>query len=163
MPKQIVFPIVVFLHDLFTAVWIGGLITLGVTVLPAARKTLGMGPQTKDLLDTIQKRLSVLVYVCIVGLILTGLLMANRSAAFQGLFSFGNTYSALLSVKHILVIAMVIVALARSLFLGRQQGAAAQKEQKFKAILLYLNIILGVVVLLLSGFCAAFSAGPPVG
>ena len=163
MPKQIVFPIVVFLHDLFTAIWIGGLITLGVTVLPAAQKTLGMGPQAKKLLDTIQKRLSVLVYICIVGLALTGLLMANRSAAFQGLFSFANTYSALLSVKHILVIVMVVVALTRSLFLGRQEGASAQKQQKLKAGLLYLNIVLGVVVLLLSGFCTAFSAGPPVG
>jgi len=38
-----VFAIVTFLHDLFTAVWIGGVITLGITVLPSAKKVLGNG------------------------------------------------------------------------------------------------------------------------
>ena len=86
--KTIVFALVTFLHDLFTAVWIGGLITLGLSVIPTAKKVLGKGPQTKKFVDAIQKRLSVLVYVSIVGLLLTGLLQANRSPAFQGLFNF---------------------------------------------------------------------------
>jgi uncharacterized membrane protein len=119
MPRQIVFAIVTFLHDLFTVVWIGGLITLGATVLPAIRKTLGKGPQMKQLVDSIQKRLSVMVYVSIVGLILTGILLSNRSPAFEGLFHFGNTYSAVLTIKHILVLAMIGLTLYRSLILGR--------------------------------------------
>ncbi len=163
MPKQIVFAIVVFLHDLFTAVWIGGLITLGATVLPSVQKVLGKGPQTKQLMDTIQKRLSVLVYVSIVGLVLTGLLQANRSPAFQGLFSFSNTYSMLLSLKHILVLAMIAVALIRSLALGSRSGPPKPSQEKLKVALLFLNIALGIGVLLLSGFGAALSAGPPPG
>ena len=161
MPQQIVFAIVVFLHDLFTAVWIGGLITLGVTVLPSVKKVLGMGPQTKQLMDTIQKRLSVLVYVSIVGLVLTGLLQANRSPAFQGLFSFGSTYSTVLSLKHILVLAMIAVALIRSLVLGRRSGPSTPAQEKLKVGLLFLNIALGIGVLLLSGFASSLSAGPP--
>ncbi len=39
--KTIVFALITFLHDLFTAVWIGGLITLGLTVLPSVKKSLG--------------------------------------------------------------------------------------------------------------------------
>ena len=39
--KQIVFALVTFLHDLFTAVWIGGLVTLALSVLPSARAVLG--------------------------------------------------------------------------------------------------------------------------
>jgi putative copper export protein len=162
MPKQTVFALVTFLHDLFTAVWIGGLITLGITVLPAARQVLGMGPQTKKLMDAIQKRLSVLVYVSIVGLILTGVLQARRSPAFQGLFSFGNTYSTVLALKHILVVVMVGVALYRSLVLGRQSGPSTPSQEKLSGVLLYLNILLGIAVLLLSGFSAAFGATPPV-
>ena len=107
MPNQAVFAIVVFLHDLFTAVWIGGLITLGIVVLPSAKKVLGMGPETMKLMNAIQKRLSVLVYVSIVGLVLTGAVLANRSSAFQGLFMFGSTYSVVLSLKHILVLVMI--------------------------------------------------------
>jgi len=159
--KEIVFAFVIFLHNLFTTVWVGGLITLGVIVLPSARKVLGMGPETKKLMDAIQKRLSVLVYVSIVGLVLTGILMANRSPAFQGLFSFGNTYSTVLTFKHILVLAMVAIALFRSLALGRRKGPASPKQEKTKAMLLFLNIALGIAVLLLSGFSAALSAGPP--
>jgi putative copper export protein len=38
--QTIVFALVTFLHDLFTAVWIGGLITLGFTVMPSTKKVL---------------------------------------------------------------------------------------------------------------------------
>lgn len=160
MPKQTVFAIVTFLHDLFTAVWIGGLITLGITVMPSVQKVLGRGKQTLELMDTIQKRISVLVYVSIVGLLLTGLLLSNNSTAFQGLFSFGSTYSTVLSLKHILVLAMIAVALVRSLVLGRRSGAPTPTKGKLKVWLLFLNIALGIGVLLLSGFSAALSAGP---
>lgn len=159
--RQIVFALVTFLHNLCTAVWIGGLITLGVTILPSARKVLGVGPQTKELMDTIQRRLSVLVYVSIVVLVLTGLLMTNRSPASQGLFSFGNAYSTVLTLKHILVLVMIIVALFRSLVLDRWSGLSNQAREKLKAGLLFFNIVLGIVVLLVSSFSAALSAGPP--
>lgn len=160
MPKQIVFAIVTFLHDLFTVIWVGGLITLGVVVLPSARKVLGMGPDTKKLMDVIQRRLSVMVYISIAGLLATGLLLSNRSPAFQGLFRFGNAYSFVLAFKHLLVLLMVGVALLRSLALRRVSGPA---QERLKAALLFLNIALGVLVLILSGFSAAFSSGgvPP--
>jgi len=163
MPQQIVFAIVIFLHDLFTAIWIGGLITLGVTVLPSVKKVLERGPQMKQLMDTIQKRMSVLVYVSIVGLLLTGLLQANRSPAFQGLFSLGSTYSMVLSLKHILVLAMIAVALIRSLALGARSGPPKPSQEKLKIGLLILNIALGIGVLLLSAFGASLAAGPPPG
>ncbi len=156
--KTIVFALVTFLHDLFTAVWIGGLITLGLTVMPSAKKVLGKGPETKKLMDAIQKRHSVLIYVSLAGLVLTGLLQANRTSAFLGLLSFGNTYSAVLAVKHILVLAMIAIALYRSLAL-RQTSTPAQ--EKLKATLLILNIVFGVSILLLSGFVTALSSSIP--
>ena len=159
MPTQtIVFAMVTFLHDLFTAVWIGGLITLGLTVMPSIKKMLGKGPETKKLMDTIQKRQSVLTYVSLVGLVLTGLLQANRTSEFLGLFSLGNTYSAVLAVKHILVIAMIVIALYRSLVLSK---ATTHAQEKLKAALLILNIIFGVSVLLLSGLATAISSSIP--
>jgi len=156
--QTIVFALVTFLHDLFTAVWIGGLITLGLTVMPSVKKVMGKGPQTKKLMDAIQKRHSLWVYVSLVGLVLTGLLQANRSPAFQGLFSFGNAYSAVLAIKHILVLAMIAIALYRSLALG---STSTPSQEKLKATLMILNIIFGVSILLLSGFTAALSSGIP--
>jgi uncharacterized membrane protein len=161
LPRQIVFALVTFLHNLFTVVWIGGMIVLAAAVLPSARQVLGMSPETKKLMDAIQKRLSKLVYVCIVGLLVTGFLLARRSPAFQGLFSFGNTYSAVLTIKHILTAAIIGVALYRSLALGGGAGPSLPAQEKRKMSLLLLNVVFGIVVLLLSGFSAALASPPP--
>ena len=158
--KQVIFALVIFFHDLFTAVWVGGLITLGMTVLPSARKVLGMGPQTQKLVDAIQSRLSTLVYVSIVGLWVTGVLLSRRALAYQGLFSFANAYSTALSLKHIAVLLMVAVALLRSSALSRL-NLSPPSRNKLGASLLMLNIVLGIAVLSLSGFSAALSAGTP--
>ena len=156
MPNNTIFiALITFLHDLFTAIWIGGLITLGLTVMPSAKKLFGKGPETKKLMDAIQKRHSVWVYVSIAGLILTGILQSRGNPAFLGPFSFGNAYSSVLAIKHIMVIAMVAIALYRSLILGRAGGEPA--KAKLKAALLLLNIILGVAILLASGFNAALA------
>ena len=160
MPKQIVFAAMTFLHDLATAIWIGGLITLGLTVLPTVRHTLGLGPQTRQLMDAIQRRLRVFIYISIVVLIVTGIVMSNRVAAYQGLFSFANAYSTTLSIKHVLVILMVVVALLRSVAVDRLRLEGPARE-RLSAALLMLNIVLGVLVLLASGYSAALSAGLP--
>ena len=146
--------LITFLHDLFTAIWIGGLITFGLTVMPSAKKIFGKGPETKKLMDAIQKRHSVWVYVSIAGLVLTGILQARGSPAFQGLFSFGNAYSTVLAIKHILVITMIAIALYRSV-LGRAGVKPEPAKEKLKASLLIINIVLGVAILLASGFNAA--------
>jgi copper resistance protein D len=154
--KDIVFALVVFLHDLFTAVWIGGLLTLTLSVLPSAKAVLGTGPQTKSLMKAIQQRLSILVYASIIGLIVTGVLQANQSDEFNGLFAVDNDYSLVLTLKHVLVIAMIIITLTRSLGLNRLNLAAPAKE-KLSIRLLFANLALGVGVFLLSGFSAALA------
>jgi putative copper export protein len=159
-PQQVVFAVVTFLHDLFTAVWVGGLIALGIAVLPAARTALGMGPQTKKMMDAIQRRLSVLVYVSIVGLVVTGILLSNRAPAFEGLFRFRTPYAAVLGLKHILVVTMMAIALYRSLALGRGR-AAGPSQQRLSGALLMINMVLGIGVLLLTGFSVALASGPP--
>lgn len=157
--KMIVFSLVTFLHDLFTVVWVGGLITLGIVVFPSARDVLGMGPQTKQLMNAIKNRLSVLIYISIVGLFLTGILKANGNPEFQGLFSFSNPYSTALTLKHILVLIMIAVALYRSLVLSRRSATSTPAQEKQSARLIMLNIILGVAVLLINGFVVALSSG----
>ena len=110
-------------------------------------------------MEAIQKRMSVLVYVSIVGLWLTGVLLSRRSPAFQGLFQFGNPYATVLAFKHLLVLLMVAVALLRSLALRR---ASDPTQERLKAGLLFLNIALGILVLILSGFSTALSSGGPL-
>jgi putative copper export protein len=158
MPNPALPIAVVFLHNLFTTVWVGGLIALGTVVLPVTSKTLGRGTKTKELIDKIQDRLSVLVYVSMVGLLGTGMLLAKRVPQFEGLFSFANGYSTVLAIKHVLVIIMIVTALLRR-FALKQRGEKLQpKHRKFGVTLLYFNIAVGILVLLLSGMSVVLSS-----
>lgn len=144
-----------FLHNLFTAVWVGGLLMLTLTIVPAAKQMFGSNPQAKNMVNAISKRHSVWVYVSIAGLILTGILQARLAPGFQGLMQFSNLYSAVLSIKHILAAAMVAIALYRSLVLVPRQAAATPAQNRLSLALLFTNTALGVVVLFLSGLSAA--------
>ncbi|NLE75706.1 MAG: hypothetical protein GX605_02995 [Chloroflexi bacterium] len=164
MPNNVLLSgLVTFFHDLFTAIWIGGLFCLAGMVLPAARQVLGMGPQAKQLMEALQRRLSVAVYVSIVGLGVTGLLLARREPAFAGLFRLDNTYTALLSAKHLLMLLMMAIAVLRSRALRPKGANAGPQVERLKGALLFLNLVLGVLVLLLSGLAAAVSSAGTIG
>lgn len=106
--------------------------------------------------------------------------MSRRSPLFQGVLTWGNPYSAILALRHLLVILMVAVALVRSLAFGRvtappvgQPGAAANgpvhtagsakpalasARDRVSVRLLLVNIVLGIGVLLLSAMASALVA-----
>lgn len=158
MTLQILLPVLVaFLHDLFTAIWIGGLIVLGITVLPALKK---QKQHYNELSKNIQKRLNSLVLISIMGLWITGMLLANRSTAFTGLFNTSNTYSLAMAVKHGLVIIMTILALIRTRLVVRTKKVPESSTEKRGAVILVCNIILGIAVLLLSAYTATIANLP---
>jgi len=103
----------------------------------------------------------LVLFAPIVGLLVTGLLQARRNPAFEGLFAFGTAYSLALSLKHILVLAMIGITLYRSLVLGRGQPLTPAQE-RLNGRLLLTNAILGGIVLLFSGIITALSTGAPV-
>ncbi len=151
---------VLFLHNLFTVVWVGGLIVLGAVILPVTSKTLGKGAKTKELIDKIQNRLSVFVYISMLSLLGTGMLLASRAPQFEG-FSFANSYSTVLAIKHIVVILMVGIALCRRIAL-KQKGDKPQPRRRQAGLgLLYANVFLGIVVLLLSAMSVVLASQVP--
>jgi putative copper export protein len=160
--KLIVFVLVSFFHDVFTAIWIGGLIVSGFVFMPVVKEVLGAGPQTKKIMTAFQKKQSVWVYTSIIGLIITGLMMSNRSPSFQHLFAFSNPYSIALSIKHILILIMIGISLYRTLVLGKKQGPSSPAQERLNAQLLFANIILALLVLLASGFVTALAKPLPM-
>ena len=57
MPENIVlFAIITFLHDLATVVWIGGLFSLTILVIPGIQTVIGKSSQTGEILNSIQRR-----------------------------------------------------------------------------------------------------------
>jgi len=155
MANLLVLGLVKFLHDLFTATWIGGLFTLAIVVLPSIKNTMGMNPESKKLIMAIRKRLNGIVWVSIIGLLVTGILLSNSSPLFGGLFAIADEYNILLTIKHIVIALMVIIVIVRGHVLSRLTNTPPQKIEKISKVLMMLNLVFGIVVLLLSGFTAA--------
>ena len=159
MPQQIVFGIISALHDLFTAMWIGGLLTTALSFMPVFKESRDKIKGLVVLLDGYQRKLANYVLISIVGLWITGLLLSKQSPAYSGFMNFSTTSNALLSIKHILIFVMIIIGLYRRFVLGRKLKSFSEQQQKTYGILLMVNALLGVVVLFLSGIGASFSQG----
>ncbi|EKD88967.1 MAG: hypothetical protein ACD_34C00252G0003 [uncultured bacterium] len=155
--QTLVFAFVTFLHDLFTVIWMGGLIVTVISYLPSLKKALGPGPQVKKVMSAFQNRQSIWVYISMGGLILTGLLLSNRNPEFDSLFGFGNAYTVALSIKHILVILMIGITLYRSLILSRPQAVMTPEKEQLSFKLLIINVFLAVAVLFSSGLVSALA------
>ena len=149
MSAPIQFILINTLHELFTVIWIGGLIILLIAILPSFRKQ--QTPQNKSLLDSIQKRLNIAVLVSIIGLWLTGIAMSNYNTTFEGFLSFTNTYTMIIAIKHIFVIIMTLIAVIRTLTIVRSKRI----PEKTGLLLVIVNVIMGIIVLFLSAYSAA--------
>ena len=155
--KTLGYAFVIFLHDLFTVVWMGGLIVTVIATIPALKEVLSPGPTTKKVMAAFQARQRVWVYISMAGLVITGLLLGRRSAEFSGLFSFINLYSIVLSIKHILVILMIGLTLYRSILLDPNRKGLTIPKEKWSFKILLINAGLAVAVLMLSAMTAAIS------
>jgi len=155
MPKTIIFGTMKAFHDVFTALWIGGLLTTALTFMPVFRKHSSPQNPQKGLLISYQNRLSTVALISIVGLWITGMFLGRQSPAYLGFMNFSTTYQALLSVKHIIIFVMIVIALVRRFVLGKKIDNFNPQQKKIYAGLLLANTIMGVVVLFLSGFGAA--------
>lgn len=154
-PQMIVFGLVNALHDLFTVIWIGGLITTALVVMPAFKKTLKPKDQQNTFLSAYQKKLSTLVFISIIGLWVTGVLLTRRSGQISGFLNFSNPYAMLISIKHIITLVMIAIALIRRFGPGRKLSNMTPEKMKLYIGLLITNVVLGISVLILSGLAAA--------
>ncbi len=151
--------IVLFLHNLFTAVWIGGLFMLALTVIPAIRGRIKTsedgGPvKTMELFSEITSRHRKWVFISIAGLFITGLMLGKAGSNGSGFMSFSTQYDVLASIKHIATFFMVIAAAARLLIVSGKIGQNKSPKRKQGIPLIYVNFVLGIVVLLLSAMMA---------
>ena len=74
MPQPIMMSVVRFLHNLFSALWIGGILTLAIVILPGIRKNPKVSAPMV-VADIIQDRLSIVAFISLAGLAITGILL----------------------------------------------------------------------------------------
>lgn len=141
-----------FLHNFFTVVWIGGLIFIIFTLLPTLKQSFQKDPKSKEFMKNITIKHSLFVYISIVGLFVTGVLLGKSNPAYLGFMSFGNAYTILASVKHILTFIMVAISVFRSVAFGRKAANLSPNQNKMGMLLIFINLILGIVILALSSY-----------
>lgn len=147
----IVSTLINFLHELFTVIWIGGMLLLVLVIMPILKKQFEED-KFNQINKMIKKRLSIFTYVAIVVLMVTGLLLTNQSALTTRFLSFEGSYATLLSIKHILFILLALIAIFRSAILDKIKGIEKESKHKIAKILLLLNVIFAIAVLFLSSY-----------
>lgn len=150
---MIIQTVIDFLHVLATVSWIGGMIYINAVLMPSLS---ALGPESRGtLMQAAAKRFAIVSWSSVVVLLLTGLQKTPTGM----LFDMSTSYGITLTIKHILVLAMicgglfitfVIVPRMTALAPKPQQKPAVEffKTQKQLQIIALTNMILGIIVLL---------------
>ena len=152
--KELILAASYWLHLIATVVWIGGIFFILFIAIPSAKQVLGA--EAGKLMGEISKRFTPLANYSIIFLIVTGLALTGFNKQFLGIGNFGNNWTLTLTLKHVLVLGMIIIHFYRGLMLtpkiARTESASVKTSlQRFSLNLVIVNFYLGILVLLFSG------------
>jgi uncharacterized membrane protein len=100
---QILIGVAVWLHALATVIMIGHYVLLSLVYLPVLAK------QDGAILREISKRSRRWLYAALISFIVTGIYLMFIDPNYLGLANFGNLWGILMLVKHLLVLAMIVM------------------------------------------------------
>jgi uncharacterized membrane protein len=145
---QILTALSTWLHTIATAIFIGHFLLLSLVYIPA------LGNSSPALLSDISKRSRPWLYLAILLFALTGTYLTMTDSGYLGLANFGNFWSILMLVKHLLLLGMIGMgfwfnAIMRVGPMMSSNSGAAAAVARFRW---YVNLmtIAGVLVLLLT-------------
>jgi uncharacterized membrane protein len=146
--SQILIALSIWLHAVGTAILIGHYLLLSVIYLPVLEKGGGI------FLSQISKRTRPWMYGSLVIFMVTGIYLMFVNPNYLGVGNFGNLWSVMMLVKHILVIAMIALGFWYNAFLrvGPMMASNSNAELGIRRFRLYSNLmaITGIWVLLLT-------------
>jgi uncharacterized membrane protein len=154
-----------WIHMLAAVGWIGSLAAMAVLVLPSAKRALSAGDQLA-LIDTIQKRFEPITWLSVSVLIATGLFQMSVNPNYNGFLATSGRWSLAMLTKHLLVGTLLAVSavhtwdalpsLRRALMQKQKMGSdEIQRLQRREVALLRASLVLGLLVLLATGFLRA--------
>ena len=153
-----------WLHMIATVVWIGGMGTNLLVLMPSMRESLEP-PMMGKLMGAVMRRFRRLVYASIFVLGVTGVLMNLLDENYLGLMKLGNLWSQITLIKHIFTAALIILAIYAFEGLGPKVSRLAVKGpspelarlQRLQIKLATTGLIMGIIILLLTGIATAIS------
>ncbi len=162
--KLISLSILNWLHLIATVVWIGGIGTNLLVLMPSMRESLEP-PMIGKLMGAVMRRFRRLVYASIFVLGVTGVLMNLLDENYLGLMKLGNLWSQIALIKHIFTAALIILAIYAFESLGPKVSKLAVKGpspelarlQRLQIKLATTGLIMGIIILFLTGIATAIS------
>lgn len=161
--NEILLTVVTWIHLLSTVVWIGGIFFILSVALPIAKKTL---EQPGKLMGAIGKRFVPMANISILLIFITGIFMSLLSHSFSELVSLNSPWSRILFIKILAALMMAGIHFYRDLLLTPKierltaevsPSGKIKELQRLSLNLVKINLILGTVVLFLTGMLSAFS------
>ncbi len=151
--RELILAIFYWLHLLATVIWIGGITFILFIAIPSSKQVLGA--EAGKLMGEISKRFTPLANYSIIFLIITGIALTGFNKQFSGTGTFGNNWTLVMILKHVIVLVMIAIHFYRGLLLmpkiGRTELSTKKKSlQKISLNLVKVNLFFGVLVLLLS-------------
>jgi len=151
-----------FLHLFATVAWFGAMTANAIILLPAIRNNLEATTASK-LMGAVLNRFGVIVYTSIGVLVITGLEMTRINENSVGLMQFKNIWSTVSSIKHIIMIFLIILViysfegLSKNVVKLSALGPSPKLAnlQKRQRIFSYTGLVLVVIILLLTGILTA--------
>lgn len=140
----------IWLHVLATTLMIGYFLFTSLIYLPVFERQM-KGNALRDLLEQVSARLRPFFGVSLLIFLVTGthLMLINKNYEGLGNF-FGNPWSTLIVIKHVLVLAFLALAVFTERSLLRHISDDKPEILKQFRRALNINLILGVVILLLT-------------
>lgn len=136
----------VWLHALGTVILIGHYFLLSVIYLPVLEKGGG------DFLSQISKRSRPWMYISLVVFMVTGIYLMLVDPNYLGIGNFGNLWSIMMLVKHLLIVGMIGLGFWYNAFLrvGPMMASSNNAELGIRRFRMYSNLmaIAGIWVLL---------------
>ena len=158
-----------WLHMIATVIWIGGLAALALFIIPAARKSLPVG-EFAVMLEGLQRRLDPWGWFCLAVLLATGMLQMSANPNYNGFLAFNNRWAVAILLKHLLFLGMAAISayitwgllpqLRRLSFQlahakGDDQDSVSEKLFAQERLLIYINLVLGILILALTAIARA--------
>jgi len=141
-----------WLHALATVVFIGHFLLLALIYLPAVKDKPEI--PVGVILGEFSKQSRLWMYVALLIFIVTGIHLMLVDPNYLGVGNFGNLWSLLMLVKHVLILGMIAAGFWFNAILrvGPMLSSKTGSSQAFQRFRLYINgmAITGVLVLLLT-------------
>lgn len=159
-----------WLHMIATVIWLGGLTTVALFVLPFIQKEISPG-ERETLLSGLQGFLNPVGWSCLVILVGTGLFQMSAHPSYDGFLAIDNAWAVALFLKHIIILLMVTamgfmtwfvipglkrIALKQKLGKDFSQSELKKFRNQEKFILLA-NLILAIFVLIFTAWARSVS------